>query len=77
MLDECANLATCDFFKKYRETNTAACTGYIYLYCRGAKQSVCERKRYRELHNAPPPLDMLPDGALGGLLPQSLMDRSD
>jgi hypothetical protein len=75
MPDECANLATCDFFKRYGDTNQAACAGFIYLYCRGSKQSLCKRKEYRALHDAPPPTDMLPDGTLGGLMPEAAMDR--
>lgn len=64
MSDECANLSVCGFFNKYKDTNKAACLGFIKLYCRGEKRDECERKKYRKLHGAPPPDNMMPSGVL-------------
>jgi hypothetical protein len=64
MSDECANLPMCGFFKKYCDSNKAACLGFIKLYCKGEKRDDCERKKYRKLHNAPPPDEMMPSGAM-------------
>lgn len=64
MASECPNLPMCGFFKKYCNSNKAACMGFVALYCRGEKQEACERKRYRREHNAPPPDEMMPNGTM-------------
>jgi hypothetical protein len=64
MSDDCANLANCGFFKKYNGEKRAACMGFIRLYCQGEQQGCCERKKYRAEHNAPPPDNMMPNGAM-------------
>ena len=64
MAEECELLPKCGFFKKYMETKELACQGFVAQYCRGPKMNECKRKEYRQKHNAPPPDNMLPSGAL-------------
>lgn len=67
MSDDCENLPTCGFFKKYFNVNKSACRGFIKTHCRGEMRNACERKAYRERHGTPPSDDMLPNGVM---LPQ-------
>lgn len=61
---ECGNLPMCGFFKKYSNSNKAACQGFIKLYCRGEKRDDCERKKYRKANGVAPPDEMMPSGAM-------------
>lgn len=69
MAADCQNLEICGFFKKYSMTHERACSGFIHMYCRGARQNECKRKTYRQEHNAAPSDDMMPNG---GRVPSSV-----
>lgn len=64
MTDECENLATCGFFKKYYLVNRQACRAFIKEYCRGEIRESCVRRAYRKANGHPPPDDMLPNGVM-------------
>jgi hypothetical protein len=64
MSDDCENLPTCGFFKKYFQVNRNACKDFIKTYCRGEKRDACERKAYRKLNASVPPDDMMPNGVM-------------
>ncbi len=61
---KCELLEKCGFFKKYQVTKDLACRGFIRAYCTGNKMDECKRKEYRQQHGAPPPDDMMPNGAM-------------
>lgn len=63
-MTECELLSECEFFKKYLETNLAACKGVIAEYCRGNRQGECKRKAYLLKHGVQPPENMLPGGSI-------------
>ncbi len=64
MANECPMLVNCGFFRKYQESKTVACRGFIAMYCRGERQGQCKRRQYRLEHGTPPPDDMMPDGQM-------------
>jgi len=64
MPDVCGNLPICGFFKKYSNTDKVTCLGSVKTYCRGPRQGACEREVYRKTHNATPPDEMMPHGAM-------------
>jgi hypothetical protein len=61
-MTECPNLPNCGFMKKFCDSKNLACKGFIALYCRGDRQSDCERKRYKAAHGTAPSDDMMPNG---------------
>ncbi len=61
-MSTCPNLEKCGFVKKYGETKKLAIKGFISMYCQGDKQNICERKKYKQLHNSPPSDEMMPNG---------------
>lgn len=63
-MSDCELLEKCGFFKKHQQSKELACKGFISLYCKGSKQTDCERKKYRQAHNKPPEDDMMPNGAV-------------
>lgn len=62
MTEQCENLATCGFFKKYQGSKDLVCKGFVQMFCQGAKMNECKRKAYRKEHGAPPPDNMMPNG---------------
>ncbi len=62
MAAECELLNTCGFFKKYQDTKSMACKGFIQMYCKGDKMDECKRKQYRQEHGKPPIDEMMPNG---------------
>ncbi len=64
MVQECELLGKCGFFKKYGESKSLACKGFIQQYCKGPMMEKCRRKQYRKEHGAPPPDDMMPSGQM-------------
>ena len=63
---ECANLATCAFFKKYQsdEKMKMALQGFINRYCKGPEQDKCVRKKISKSLGGPEkvPVNMMPNG---------------
>lgn len=63
---DCENLAKCAFFKTYEtdENRKLALTGLANLYCKGAKQDQCIRKKVSKALGGPDkvPVNMMPDG---------------
>ena len=59
---ECENLPICGCIKKYQDSKSMACRGFILQYCRGPKQEHCQRKAYKKEHGRPASDDMLPSG---------------
>jgi hypothetical protein len=64
MLQPCAMLSSCGFFKKYHGEKNLACKGFINKYCLGPQKSACKRKEFREQHGVSPPDDMMPGGQM-------------
>jgi hypothetical protein len=60
----CGNLEKCGFVLKYKDSKANAVKGFIHLFCEGAMQSQCLRKKYREEHGCPPDDDMMPNGLM-------------
>jgi hypothetical protein len=63
-MQDCPNLAGCGFIQKYGDTKSIAVKGFILLYCKGAKQDECERKKYKAKTGTKPSDDMLPNGSM-------------
>ncbi len=61
---KCELLEKCGFFKKYQVSKDLACRGFTRTFCNGPKMNECRRKEYRQHHGAPPPDDMMPNGAM-------------
>jgi hypothetical protein len=59
----CENLPYCGFIKKHGEANNLAIQGFVSLYCKGPRLIDCKRLEYIENNGAPPPEDMMPNGA--------------
>ncbi len=64
MGQECELLSKCGFFKKYSESKSLACRGFIQQYCKGSMMEKCCRKQYRKEHGTPPSDDMMPSGQM-------------
>jgi len=64
MSTECENMPNCGFFKKYQETKSLVCEGFVVQFCKGPKQGECKRKAYKKEHGTPPPDDMMPSGQI-------------
>ena len=62
MTTDCPNLAQCGFVKKYGTSKSLAVKGFIAMYCKSDKQSICKRKEYKEKMGKPPSDDMMPNG---------------
>jgi hypothetical protein len=54
----------CGYFRKFSDAGTAAHQGCVKTYCCGPRRGACEREVYRKTHNAMPPDEMMPHGAL-------------
>lgn len=63
-MGQCEKLETCGFFKKYQDSKSLACKGFINQYCKGSKMDDCKRKQYFEEHGKLPSDDMMPNGAM-------------
>jgi hypothetical protein len=63
-MEQCDRLEGCGFFKKYRDRHVVACAQLIEEYCNDSEKSKsCARKKIFEKTGAPPPDDILPNGA--------------
>lgn len=60
----CGNQTKCGYFKKYSEADSDNHVVCIKMYCCGPRRGACEREVYRKAHNAVPPDEMMPHGAL-------------
>ncbi|MRR08519.1 hypothetical protein EG831_00165 [bacterium] len=63
-MGECEKLAKCGFIRKYKDSKSMACRGFIHQYCNGPKQDQCQRKEYSSVNGRPPSDDMLPSGKM-------------
>ena len=63
-MQTCVNLESCGFMKKHGETKKLAIKGFIIMYCKGDKQNLCERKKYKQLYGSNPADEMMPNGSL-------------
>ena len=75
-MPDCANLATCSFFRKYEtdENLKIALQGFINRYCKGDMQDECVRKKVSKALGGPQkvPTNMMPNG-----MPLSGTSRDD
>lgn len=79
-MTECANLATCAFFKKYQSDANMqmALYGFINRYCKGKEQDKCIRKKISKALGGPDkvPTNMMPNGMpLAGTLKDDWPDE--
>ena len=72
MIQECKLLAKCGIFNKYQGSQYGLCNALINQYCQGGKQSQCKRMMYREMHNKPPPDEMVPTGQIFHVTPEEI-----
>ena len=63
-MSECEKLAKCGFIRKYKDSKSMACKGFIHQYCNGPKQEQCKRKEYSIANGTPPSDEMLPSGKM-------------
>jgi len=66
MTIECENLAKCQFFKYSESSNSKrlALRGFVNMYCRGARQETCIRKKVCNIMGGAEyvPENMMPNG---------------
>jgi len=62
MKRSCELLASCGYFEKYQYSKETLCKDWIRQFCQGPKMDQCKRKRYRQEHGEPPPVEMMPSG---------------
>lgn len=63
-MENCCNLKTCGFVKKYEGSKNLAVKGFISMYCQSSKQKDCKRKEYKEKYGKPPVDEMMPNGMM-------------
>lgn len=64
IMQDCENISTCGFFKKYKVSKSLAVNGFINTYCKSDMQTTCKRKVYKKNNGTPPPDEMMPNGLM-------------